>query len=88
LAEYRVVVGDDDPVPGRTPVYRLQARDPFVSRKREDAFWLHIGDEVALAAADDDLPFESVLLFLKKARGAPGKTVTLYRLGEEFSGES
>ena len=88
MAGYRVVVGDDDPEPGRTPVYSLQARDPFVSRKREDAFWMRIGDEVALAAAERGLPFESVTLFLKKARSAPGKNVTLYRLGEELSGES
>ncbi len=88
MAEYRVVVGDDDPVPGRTPVYSLQARDPFVSRKREEAFWMRIGDEVALAAAVDGLPFESVTVFLKKARNAPGKNVTLYRLAEGLPGES
>ncbi len=55
-----------------------ETRKPYVSRRREDAFWRKTGDDVTQAAVDAGLPFEAVTLFLKKAVQSSGTAVSLY----------
>ena len=78
MAEFRVAAGEGEPRDGEVLVFRLEARKPFVSRRREDAFWRKTGDEVTQAAANAGLPFEAVTLFLKKAVQVSGTTVGLF----------
>lgn len=78
MADYRVVVEDKSSKPRGSLVYSLPPREPFVSKRKEDAFWMRIGDEVTGAAVLAELPFESVTVFMKKARSTSGKTVSLY----------
>ncbi len=78
LAEYAIVSGEKE---GRTLgalVYSLPPREPFLSRKKEEAFWKRVGEEAAVAAAEADLPFEAVTNFLRKGRNSSGKGVFLY----------
>jgi hypothetical protein len=72
------VAGEGTERAGEVLVFRLEARKPYVSRRREDAFWMKTGDEVTQAAADAGLPFEAVTLFLKKGVNSPGMAVSLY----------
>lgn len=77
MAEFFIVVQDGEETHADSCVYSLEPRAPFVSRRREAAFWIRTGEEVADAAALAGLPFESAELFLKRARRAPGKRVSL-----------
>lgn len=78
MAEYRVAAGEVEAEDGEVLVFRLEARKPYASRRREDAFWMKTGDEVTQAAADAGLPFEAVTYFLKKAGSVSGMPVSLY----------
>jgi len=86
MAEFYIVVQGGEEAPADYCVYSLEPRAPFVSRRRESAFWSRTGEEVADAAALAGLPFESAELFLKRARRAPGKRISLCRAvrGEEL----
>ena len=77
VAEFEIVVqGGDEPLLERC-AYTMQPRVPFLSRRSESAFWKRVGEEVTEAAESSGLPFEAALLFLKKARRASGKRVSL-----------
>lgn len=78
MAEFRVAAGESEAREDEVLVFRLEARKPYVSRRREDAFWMKAGDEVTQAAADAGLPFEAVTAFLKKAGNVSGVPVSLY----------
>jgi hypothetical protein len=78
LAEFRVAAGETEARDGEVLVYRLEARKPCVSRRKEDAFLLKTGDEVTQAAAEAGLPFEAVTAFLKKAGNVTAVPVSLY----------
>ena len=78
MAEFRVAAGEEEARDGEVLVFRLETRKPYVSRRREDAFWRKTGDDVTQAAADAGLPFEAVTLFLKKAVQSSGTAVSLY----------
>lgn len=86
MAEYVIVVQEADEEAQKACVYVLEPRTRFLSKRRESAFWKTIGEQVAEAAASADLPFESALLFLKKARRASMKRVSLCAL-EGCAGE-
>ncbi|GEM_PF-1322956 len=77
MAEYVIVVQEEDEEPREGCVYILEPRTPFLSKRKESAFWKTAGEEVAEAAANCGLPFEAAMLFLKKARRAFGKRVAL-----------
>ena len=67
-------------------VFFLEPRSPLQSRRREENFWLRLGEEVTEAAALADLPFEAAAVFLKKAKNTPGSAVCLCRRPAEDSG--
>lgn len=77
MAEYVIVVQEEDEEPREGWVYVLEPRTPFLSKRKESAFWKTAGEEVAEAAANSGLPFEAAMLFLKKARRASRKRVAL-----------
>ena len=78
LAEYDIVAGEKEGRVFGPLVYSLPPREPFLSRKKEEAFWKRVGEEAAVAAAEADLPFEAVTNFLKKGRNSFDKSVFLY----------
>jgi hypothetical protein len=85
MAEYVIVVQEEDEEAREGCVYVLQPRTPFLSKRKESAFWKSAGEEVTEAVVAAGLPFEAAMLFLKKARRASGKRVSLcsLALGEE-----
>ncbi len=82
LAVFRVSAGEGRKRKGETLIYRMEARKPHVSKRKEDAFLARIGDEVAGKAADAELPFEAVTAFMKKAVNGSGKAVSLFAVSD------
>jgi len=80
LAEFRVSAGEGRKRKGETLIYRVEARTPGASKRREEAFLARVGDEVVQKAADADLPFEAVTAFMKKAGNGSGKAVSLFAI--------
>lgn len=77
VAEYVIVVQDEDEKAHEGCVYVLDPRTPFLSKRRESAFWKKVGEEVAERVASAGLPFEAVMFFLKKARRIANRRVSL-----------
>ncbi len=87
MAEYVIVVQERDEEARKACAYVLEPRTPFLSKRRESAFWKTIGEEVTEVVASSGLPFEAVLLFLKKARRASMKRVSLCALAHDAEEE-
>lgn len=79
MAEFVVRWGDAVPPCGRT-VYRLPPVDEGLSRKKRDALMKRVGDEVTARVVDEGLPFEAVVLFMRKALASGGAALVLYDL--------
>ena len=83
MAEFVIVVQEEDDEARQACVYGLEPRTPFLSKRREAAFWKTIGEEVTEAVASSGLPFDAAMLFIKKARRASMKRVSLCALAHD-----
>jgi len=87
MAEYVIVVQEEDEEAHKACLYVLEPRTPFLSKRKEAAFWKTVGEEVTEAVASAGLPFESAMLFIKRARRASMKRVSLCALANDAEGE-
>ena len=89
MAEYVIVVQEEDEEVRDGCVYVLEPHTPFLSKRRESLFWKKIGEERCETIACAELPFEALMLFMKKARRVSRKRIclcTLSRDGESSEG--